>query len=178
MSASDRTHLVALPADFAQEWALKRADEYLAMSFSLRTLHNTLGPLHRALPPEMLSEIFAHCWQDRSSVGIMSVCRHWRSLVLRTPRFWTAVAAEKRFLNFVQWEKLSRKRQDRRRVEIDTILTLTRSEPLNLLYNGFVAQSSLFPHMSHVAKLDVRVWDLMQLLDLCKTFNQGYPLLE
>ncbi|KII83264.1 hypothetical protein PLICRDRAFT_119641, partial [Plicaturopsis crispa FD-325 SS-3] len=56
--------------------------------------HRDLLTPARALPPELLSQIFIHCLEeeepsiDRAPLLLGRVCRRWRSISLSTPELW------------------------------------------------------------------------------------------
>lgn len=59
---------------------------------------NVLGERLKALPPEILAEIFFWCtpsagsqehFSNKAALTISHVCSHWRNLAIATPRLWT-----------------------------------------------------------------------------------------
>ncbi|TBU59806.1 hypothetical protein BD310DRAFT_373412 [Dichomitus squalens] len=55
-----------------------------------RSAHNNLAPIHRFLPTEILMEVFAHIIPTScTALCLLSVCRKWRYIALRTPEFWS-----------------------------------------------------------------------------------------
>ncbi|KAH9915276.1 uncharacterized protein BXZ73DRAFT_106248 [Epithele typhae] len=66
------------------------SDDARDNTLALLSIYNAVAPIHRAFPTEVLSEIFSHCWQDPRSIAVAHVCRHWRSIALKTPRLWAA----------------------------------------------------------------------------------------
>ena len=53
-----------------------------------RTIKNTFLPVNR-LPPEILSTVLENRTSDLDLVAATHVCRHWRSILISTPSFWT-----------------------------------------------------------------------------------------
>ncbi|KII92014.1 hypothetical protein PLICRDRAFT_104006, partial [Plicaturopsis crispa FD-325 SS-3] len=61
--------------------------------------HRDLLSLARALPPELLSEIFVHCLPEdttpnvrRAPLLLGRVCRRWRAISLSTPQLWSSIS--------------------------------------------------------------------------------------
>ncbi|KAI0749700.1 hypothetical protein C8Q80DRAFT_640218 [Daedaleopsis nitida] len=90
----ERKFLSELSPDEVPPWAdaqvrayrkrLKEIESHISTYCSLR---NTQASIH-VLPPEILGRIFAHACTTRRSLWITQVCRHWRAIATRTPRFW------------------------------------------------------------------------------------------
>ncbi|KAH9915273.1 uncharacterized protein BXZ73DRAFT_36303, partial [Epithele typhae] len=91
--AADRASLSGLSDAAIREWVVAKAEEYREIALSLLSLHNSITPIHRAFPAELLSEVLSYCWDDMRSVRLMHVCRRWRATALKTPQLWAEAAA-------------------------------------------------------------------------------------
>ena len=114
---------------------------------ALRSTYNNAAPIHRCLPPEVLMEVFSHihpAMMPRLGVPVLRVCRYWRRLLFRTPRFWVNL------LNLPTWEAWNPKH------DMDRFgAALSRSAPESLeLSVPYYSQSivdTLAPHASRLS---------------------------
>ncbi|KAH9915274.1 uncharacterized protein BXZ73DRAFT_54392, partial [Epithele typhae] len=173
--AADHAALAGLSDDAVRAWVLTRAQEYRNIALALLSIFNAVAPIHRAFPTEVLSEIFSHCWMDPQSIAIAHVCRHWRSIALKTPSLWTAaLAAPGKLLSQHQSCRYSRREF--------SAFALARSspQPLRLKVYHFPDHfaSTLAPHAARLVDLYVRLDGASSLSTLCKFLNSGAPNLE
>ena len=83
-----------LPSQQLQNWVLAKIEYHQNYIRKLRGVYNSSSLIQRILPPELLMEIFAHIKpESRLDINILHVCRHWRSLALRTAEFWVDMVA-------------------------------------------------------------------------------------
>ncbi|KAH9915252.1 uncharacterized protein BXZ73DRAFT_28870, partial [Epithele typhae] len=173
--AADRATLARLSNDAVRPWVLIRAQEYRDIALALLSICNAVAPIHRAFPTEVLSEIFSHCWQDPQSIAVIHVCRHWRSIALKTPSLWTAALA-------APGKLLSQRRRCRSSRHEFAEFALARSspQPLRLKIYHFLDHfaTTLAPHAARLVDLYVRLVDVSNLSTLCKFLNSAAPNLE
>ncbi|KAH9915292.1 uncharacterized protein BXZ73DRAFT_29475, partial [Epithele typhae] len=164
-----------LSDDALRTWVLTRAQEYRDIALTLLSIYNAVAPIHRAFPTEVLSEIFSHCWQDPQSIAVAHVCRHWRSIALKTPSLWTAaLAAPGKLLSQYQGCRSSRR-------EFATFaLKQSSPQPLRLKVYHFLDHfaTTLIPHAARLVDLYFHLDDSFTLSTLCKFLNSGTPNLE
>ncbi|KAH9915263.1 uncharacterized protein BXZ73DRAFT_106235 [Epithele typhae] len=181
--AADRASLSGLSDDAIREWVVAKAEEYREIALSLLSLHNSIAPIHRAFPTELLSEIISYCWDDMRSVRLMHVCRLWRATALKTPRLWAeAVAAPGNQLTFnkARIEAQCQHLEESRISFAATAIELSCPEPLRLkihfLPNGL--SQTLSSHTSRLVDLFVRLQSAAQLNSLCVLLANGVPNLD
>ncbi|KAI0640452.1 hypothetical protein C8Q79DRAFT_453508 [Trametes meyenii] len=99
LSQEDADALVGLsPADL-QATTLLRINTYRQriaqierFTYALQYVHYSASPLHTALAPELLMEIFRHLGPQREAdIRVTHVCRYWRALLHKTPQFWAVL---------------------------------------------------------------------------------------
>ncbi|KAH9918359.1 uncharacterized protein BXZ73DRAFT_52923, partial [Epithele typhae] len=172
--AADRAALAGLSDDAVRAWVATRAQEYRDIALALLSIYNAIAPIHRAFPTEVLSEIFSHCWINPRSIAVAHVCRHWRSIALKTPRLWAAALAAPGKLLSHYWGCRS-SRPD------FAVFALERSSPQPLLLKVYHFRdpfaSMLAPHAARLVDLYVRL-DGASNLSLCKFLDSGAPNLE
>ncbi|KAH9915284.1 uncharacterized protein BXZ73DRAFT_54390, partial [Epithele typhae] len=173
--AADHAALAGLSDDAVRAWVATRAQEYRDIALALLSIYNAVAPIHRAFPTEVLSEIFSHCWQDPRSIAVAHVCRHWRSIALKTPSLWTAaLAAPGKLLSQPRKCKSSRREF--------AAFALERSSPQSLRLKVYHFPdhfaSTLALHAVRLADLYVRLDDASTLSTLCKFLNSETPNLE
>ena len=106
----DRSAIEGLDTLEAQSWIWQRIEEYDYRIRTLRFAYNASSPINRILPEEVLSEIFSLLpWStpdksDDPHTAYLLVCRGWYSLLLRTPRFWSALVSQPRILTNKGWQ--------------------------------------------------------------------------
>ncbi|KAH9939082.1 uncharacterized protein BXZ73DRAFT_32291, partial [Epithele typhae] len=165
---SDRARLAGLSPTAVQAWTASRAAEYRRLALGLFSIYNAVTPINRALPTEMLSEIFAHCWQEDNSrsIRVTHVCRLWRAIAHKTPRFWAAAAsAPGPMLDFEGWDDWPSETRETRLACLTTVLARTKPEPVIVAVRGFQSPipSVLLPCASRLAALHVTLTGLDQI---------------
>ncbi|KAH9915256.1 uncharacterized protein BXZ73DRAFT_106229 [Epithele typhae] len=181
--AADRTSLSGLSDAAIREWVVAKAEEYRKIALSLLSLHNSIAPIHRALPTELLSEVLSHCWDDMRSVRLMHVCRLWRATALKTPRLWAeAVAAPGAQLTFnkARMEAQCQHLEDNRLSFVATAVEWSSPASLRLKIHFLpnALSQTLSPHTSRLVDLFVRLQSAAQLKSLCVLLANGVPNLD
>ncbi|KAH9923730.1 uncharacterized protein BXZ73DRAFT_103777 [Epithele typhae] len=144
------------------------------------SLHDSIAPINRVFPPEILSEALSYCWEDMRSVRLTHVCRYWRAVALKTPRLWAdAVAAPGNQLTFNK-ARVAAQFQDLENNRISfAVAALERSSPSPLrLKIHFLPDALSHTFMSHTARLVdlyVRLDSAKQLGSLCRILANGVP---
>ncbi|KAH9915255.1 uncharacterized protein BXZ73DRAFT_33698, partial [Epithele typhae] len=174
--AADHAALAGLSDDAVRAWVTTRAQEYHDIAAALFSIYNAVAPIHRAFPTEILSEIFSHCWKDPRSIAVIHVCRHWRSIALKTPSLWTAALAAPGKLLGSQRRRCRSSRRD----FAEFALARSSPQPLRLKIYHFFDHfaSTLAPHAARLVDLYVRLVDVSNLSTLCRFLNSGAPNLE
>ncbi|KAH9910195.1 uncharacterized protein BXZ73DRAFT_59068, partial [Epithele typhae] len=173
--AADHAALAGLSDDAVRAWVVPRAQEYRDIALALLSIYNAVAPIHRAFPTEVLSEIFSHCWKDPQSIAVAHVCRHWRSIALKTPSLWAAaLASPGKLLSQYLGCRSSR------RGFATFALERSSPQPLRLKVYHFLDRfaTTLAPHAARLVDLYVRLDGASSLSTLCKFLNSGAPNLE
>ncbi|KAH9939076.1 uncharacterized protein BXZ73DRAFT_99752 [Epithele typhae] len=185
LPATDLDNLAGLSEEEAESWTLARAAEYRQLALTLHSFHNAVVPIHRKLPTEMISEIFAHCWQDGDSrsIRLTHVCRRWRAIAHKTPRFWAAaVAAPGTMFNFEDWEEWTTAKRDAHEAWFKTILAaLTAGRPIRrVVVDGLPSpiSAALQLHVQRLVELRVTLSNIDDLRSLKKLLSGQVPNLE
>ncbi|KAH9915260.1 uncharacterized protein BXZ73DRAFT_32390, partial [Epithele typhae] len=175
LPAADRAALAGLSDDAVRAWVATRAQEYRDIALALLSIYNAVAPIHRAFPTEILSEVFSHCWKDPQSIAVIHVCRHWRSIALKTPRLWAAALAAPGKLLSQYWGCRSSRHDF-----AEFALERSSPQPLCLKVYYFIDRfaSTLTPHTARLVDLYVRLGDASNLSTLCEFLNSGAPNLE
>ncbi|KAH9915261.1 uncharacterized protein BXZ73DRAFT_106233 [Epithele typhae] len=181
--AADRASLSGLSDAAIRKSVVVKAEEYREIALSLLFLHNSIAPIHRALPTELLSEVLSHCWHDMRSVHLMHVCRLWRAVALKTPQLWAeAVAAPGTQLTFnkARIEAQCQDLEDNRISFATTAIELSSPAPLRLKIHFLpdALSQTLSSHTSRLADLFVRIQSAAQLKSLCALLANGVPNLN
>ncbi|KAH9915262.1 uncharacterized protein BXZ73DRAFT_54433, partial [Epithele typhae] len=180
--AADRAALAGLSDDAVRAWVSTHTQKQRDNTLALLSIYNAVAPIHRAFPTEVLSEIFSHCWQDPRSIAVAHVCRHWRSIALKTPRLWAAaLTAPGKLLS------QPRKCKASRREFAAFALERSSPQPLRLKVYHFLDHfaNTLAPHAARIVDLYVRLGNAPSfffngstLSALCKFLASGAPNLE
>ncbi|RPD55464.1 hypothetical protein L226DRAFT_616005 [Lentinus tigrinus ALCF2SS1-7] len=137
LSEHDLEDFVGLAVNDLRKASLAKVQEYTARIKTiqdhiseLRSIHNGALPLHLALPPELVAEIFRHLpFEYRSDIRLLHVCRLWRILLQKTPEFWAS------FLSH-SVERSRRPRYGWKEGEPLFMTALIRSSPLGVQITG------------------------------------------
>ncbi|KAH9939075.1 uncharacterized protein BXZ73DRAFT_44237, partial [Epithele typhae] len=184
LPACDLDNLAPLSGDDAvRRWTLSRAEEYQRLALTLHSLHNAVAPVHRKLPTEIISEILAHCWQDGDSrsIRVAHVCRRWRAIAHKTPRFWVAaVAAPGSMLDFERWEHWTAATRDAHQACAATVLALASPRPVRVAVHGLPrpVAATLRLHVERVVELTVTIPSVNDCLSLRQLLRTEAPNLE
>ncbi|KAH9935190.1 uncharacterized protein BXZ73DRAFT_76888 [Epithele typhae] len=141
-------------------WLYSRAGAYERLD---RTLRNADTPLHRALPPEILSEIFVyHATAGKGRpIALAHVCQYWRQIALSSPRFWAALALSPSgpFLDLTLWDDFTDTARTARREYATAVLQLSKAVPLSLDIRGIprTIGDVLAPHTGRIRVLRSKV---------------------
>ena len=171
---ADRVALAELttPAEVCA-WTTAKAAEYRSFALALLAIGNTVAPIH-GLPNETLSNIFAHSWQDRSSLRLAHVCRRWRSVVLSTPELW---------VNAARGDELpmtARLPRDMRGYMM-AVLERTGNRPIEPSFNGFDSSLTelLGPHLWRMRSLTIGgLHKMLEVFKFLQVLDNGMPALE
>ncbi|KAH9910193.1 uncharacterized protein BXZ73DRAFT_83902 [Epithele typhae] len=181
--AADRASLSGLSDAAIREWVVAKAEEYREIALSLLSLHNSIAPIHRALPTELLSEVLSYCWDDMRSVRLMHVCRLWRAIALKTPRLWAEAAAAPGTQFTFNKARIHAQCQDLEENRISfaaTAIELSSPAPLRLKIHFLpnALSQTLSSHTSRLVDLFVRLKSVAQLKSLCALLSNGVPNLN
>ncbi|KAH9918358.1 uncharacterized protein BXZ73DRAFT_2516, partial [Epithele typhae] len=181
--AADRASLSGLSDTAIREWVVTKADEYRAIALSLLSLHNSIAPIHRAFPVELLSEVLSHCWHDMSSVRLIHVCRLWRATALKTPQLWAEAAAApgtQLTFNKARIKAQCQHLEEDRISFAATAIELSSPAPLRLKIHFLpdALSHTLSPHTSRLVDLFVRLQSAAQFKSLCALLANGVPNLN
>ncbi|KAH9939090.1 uncharacterized protein BXZ73DRAFT_99766 [Epithele typhae] len=161
-------------------WTVARAAEYHRLASTLLSLHNTVAPIHRALPTEILSEIFTYCWEDGDSrsIRVAHVSRPWREIVLKTPRFWEEVAtAPGPMFDFENFDLWTTEKRDGREACLATVLAHSHPKPIRVTVYGLPLPiaTAIRHHITRLVKLDVTLACLEGLASLNRLLSASLP---
>ncbi|KAH9914511.1 uncharacterized protein BXZ73DRAFT_12456, partial [Epithele typhae] len=169
----DRESLRGLSDVAVRARVVARAEEYRCIAAALLSIYNSVAPIHRTFPNEILSEVLSHCWKDTRSIGLLHVCRHWRAVALKTPKLWQAAIPDPDSRNPGLLFSA-------RGAFAASVLQWSSPEPIrvkiNLLMKAAVDALSL--HAARLVDLYVHLTGGGQLAALCKILDQGTPRLE
>ncbi|KAH9925005.1 uncharacterized protein BXZ73DRAFT_79130 [Epithele typhae] len=178
--AADRASLSGLSDADIRKWIVAKAEEYRKIALSLLSLHNSIAPIHRAFPTELLSEVLSYCWDDMRSVRLMHVCRLWRAAALKTPRLWAEAAAAPGVQFTFNKARIEAQCQDLEEGRISfaaTAIELSSPEPLRLKIHFLpdALSQTLSSHTSRLVDLYVRLQSAAQFKSLCALLASGLP---
>ncbi|KAI0672546.1 hypothetical protein C8Q78DRAFT_759205 [Trametes maxima] len=131
LSQADPDALVGLsPADVQATALLRinacrqRISQIERFMHALRNVHNSVSPLHVALAPELLMEIFGHLRPQREAdIQVTHVCHYWRALLHKTPEFWADL------LSACRWVRVTEQGHP---CHISTLIKRSSPCPINL----------------------------------------------
>ena len=154
LRAEDKAHIALLTPFHVQDWASKKIEEYTELLRALKAVYNAAAPINRKSPPELLVEVFSHLKPgstvDRDTFVVLTVCRTWRSLVLRTSAFWTDLLEVEQ--DFVEGPL------DRKVARLGLYLRLSRTQSLQLiLYGCLLLSSTLCPYAHRIISLEISI---------------------
>ncbi|KAI0357460.1 hypothetical protein OH77DRAFT_1588350 [Trametes cingulata] len=156
----DLCALRGLDPSGVQRVALVRAKVHEGQMQALLSIHNAAAPINHRLPPELLIHIFSLFNPIRlGDVQLMHVCRYWRSILSKTPQFWTEM-----LLCPEIWDHTNLLRMALR---LSGSLPLTvRPAPESLL------SELMIPHLHRVSDLRLAIQDTM-FSKLCGLLRDG-----
>ena len=137
---------------------LSKIQEHKKRIRGFRSLYNSVTPINKTLPVEVLMTIFVHIQprlNRRRGMSILCVCRYWTAVLHNTSEFWANLLATYQDVTHLPDWKLDRLR-----------MALNNSEPrpLRLLFRGLPVQLAelLCLHAGRIAELHV---DIAKCLD-------------
>ncbi|KAH9935204.1 uncharacterized protein BXZ73DRAFT_100591 [Epithele typhae] len=177
--SSDRAQLAGLSRSGVQAWVCSRAQEYLRFASALHSLHNSLTPIHCALPPEILAEIFEqYVYNGQNPFVLAHTCRTWREIALDTPRLWASAAVSPMgpLYDLSPWYdgELSTRQQQNRIEFTSAMLSWSKALPIPLVLFGGIPKAireALAPHTGRIVSLVVEMnseeafWAFFSLLE-------------
>ncbi|KAH9949180.1 hypothetical protein B0H21DRAFT_889979 [Amylocystis lapponica] len=93
LSAVDKVDLAPLSRKQRHAWAISRTVQLQEYLSELQVLQTRTAPINQ-LPNELVVEILSHLREDKDDMAWIratSICRHWRSVALSTPKLWSNI---------------------------------------------------------------------------------------
>ncbi|KAH9914521.1 uncharacterized protein BXZ73DRAFT_81659 [Epithele typhae] len=169
--AADLESLRGLSDVAVRARVVARAEEYRRIALALLSIYNSIAPIHRTCPNEILSEVLSHCWQDKRTSTSFTCAQDAEAVAgsHSRPRLEPPASFNTRQL-----------RRNRRGAFAASVFKWSSPEPIrvkiNLLMNAAV--NALAPHAARLVDLYVHLTGAGQLAALCKIIEKGTPRLE